>query len=199
MAVVHSTLPDSLTAVVDEVLRGAGVEHRAHGPGAPWRAPGPRAEDRGAVALIGPLRSADVADVVEATAPAGLPLIAPVATWAGATRAHEPGCDAAADHRGTVLRMVARDTEVAARIARWVRGEGRRAFVVAGAHEDGGQLDGRLRVGGPPRPGGVWRSCRAPSGPARPTSSSSAASRGPRRSSTPPSSRRCRSSPSTAS
>src|SRR3954463_6221551 len=151
MAVVHSTLPDSLTAVVDEVLRGAGVEHRAHGPGAPWRAPGPRAEDRGAVALIGRLRSADVADVVEATAPAGLPLIAPVATWAGATRAHEPGCDAAADHRGTVLRMVARDTEVAARIARWVRGEGRRAFVVAGRHEYGVQLDGQLRMAALPR------------------------------------------------
>jgi hypothetical protein len=33
------------------------------------------------VALIGPYRSRDVAETVEATAPAGLPLIAPMATW----------------------------------------------------------------------------------------------------------------------
>src|SRR3954454_5569113 len=129
----------------------ARVEHRAHGARAPMRAAEAAAADAAAVALIGPLRSADVADVVEATAPAGLPLIAPVATWAGVTRDDEPGCDDAADHRGTVLRMVARDTEVAARIARWVRGEGRRAFVVAGAHEYGVQLDGQLRMAGLPR------------------------------------------------
>src|SRR3954447_3062417 len=151
MAVVHSTLPDSLTAVVDEVLRGAGVEHRAHGPGAPMRAAGTAAADAAAVALIGPLRSADVADVGEATAPAGLPLIAPVATWAGVTRDDEPGCDDAADHRGTVLRMVARDTEVAARIAAWLRDKGRRAVVVAGDHDYGVQLDGQLRMMGLPR------------------------------------------------
>src|SRR3954451_19222081 len=151
MAVVHSTFPDALTAGVDEVLRAGGVEHRAHGPAAPVRAAETAAGDAAAVALIGPFASADVGEAVEATAPAGLPLIAPVATWAGVTRHDEPGCDDAADHRGTVLRMVARDTEVAARIARWVRGEGRRAFVVAGAHEYGVQLDGRLRMAGLPR------------------------------------------------
>jgi hypothetical protein len=151
MAVVHSTLPDSLTAVVDEVLRDGGVEHRAHGPDAPLRAAETAAGDLAAVALIGPFRSADVAEAVEATAPAGLALIAPVATWAGVTRDDEPGCDDPARGGGTVLRMVARDTEVAARVARWVRGEGRLAFVVAGPHEYGAQLDGQLRMAGLPR------------------------------------------------
>jgi hypothetical protein len=150
-AVVHSALPDPLTAVVDEVLRAAGVAHAAHGPRAPMRAAETAAGDDGAVAFIGPFRSADVAEAVEATAPAGLPLLAPVATWAGITRDDEPGCDDAADHRGTVLRLVARDTEVAARIAADVRASGRRAFVVAGAHEYGVQLDGQLRVVGLPR------------------------------------------------
>src|SRR3954467_3447412 len=155
MAIVHSSLPDSLTAVVDEVLRGAGVEHRAHGPGAPMRAAGTAAADAAAVALSGRLRSPDVAEVVEAPAPAGLPLIAPVATWAGVTRDDEPGCDDAADHRGPVLRMGARDTGgaggAAARARRGVAGGGRRAFVVAGAHEYGVQLDGQLRMAGLPR------------------------------------------------
>src|SRR3954453_12786956 len=151
MAVVHSTLPDSLTAVVDEGLRGAGVEHRAHGPGAPMRAAGTAAADAAAGALIGPLRSADVADVVEATAPAGLPLIAPVATWAGVTRDDEPGCDDAADHRGTGIRMVARDSVVAARLAAVLQESARRAFVVAGEHDSGRQLDAQLRVAGLPR------------------------------------------------
>jgi hypothetical protein len=151
MAVVHSTLPDPLTAVVDEVLAAAAVEHRAHGARAPMRAAEAAAGDADAVALIGPFRSADVAEVVEATAPAGLPLLAPVATWAGVTRDDEPGCDDAAAHRGTVLRMVARDTEVAARIAANVRDAGRRALVVAGGHEYGVQLDGQLGLAGLPR------------------------------------------------
>jgi hypothetical protein len=151
MAVVHSTLPDSLTAVVDNVLRAAGVEHRAHGPGAPMRAAETAAGDDAAVALIGPFRSADVAEAVEATAPAGLPLIAPVATWAGVTRDDEPGCDDAARHGGTVLRMVARDTEVAARLAADARAAGCRALVVAGEHDYGVQLDGQLRLAGLPR------------------------------------------------
>src|SRR4051794_6527986 len=151
MAIVHSSLPDSLTAVVDEVLRAAAVEHRAHGPGAPMRAAETAAADDAAVALIGPFRSAAVAEVLEATAPAGLPLLAPVATWAGVTRDDEPGCDDPARHRGTVLRMVARDTEVAARIAAWLRDEGRRAVVVAGDHDYGVQLDGQLRMVGLPR------------------------------------------------
>jgi hypothetical protein len=151
MAVVHSTLPDALTAVVDDVLRAAGVEHRAHGQDAPMRAAETAAGDDAAVALIGPFRSGDVAEAVEATAPAGLALIAPVATWAGVTRDDEPGCDDAARHRGTVLRMVARDTEVAARLAADVRASGGRALVVAGEHDYGVQLDGQLRLAGLPR------------------------------------------------
>jgi hypothetical protein len=151
MAVVHSALPDSLTAAVDEVLRAASVEHRAHGAAAPMRAAETAAADLDAVALIGPFRSADVAEAVEATAPAGLPLIAPVATWAGVTRDDEPGCDDAADHRGTVLRLVARDTVVAARIAAGLRARGERALVIAGAHDYGRQLDGQLRMADLPR------------------------------------------------
>ena len=59
------------------------------------------AADPDAVALLGPYRSRAVADAVEATAPAGLALIAPVATWAGVTREDEPGCeDEPARHRG---------------------------------------------------------------------------------------------------
>jgi hypothetical protein len=152
--VVHSALPDPLTAVVDGVLRGAEVEHRAHGPRAPMRAAEAAAADDGALALIGPFRSEDVAHAVEATAPAGLPLLAPVATWAGVTRDDEPGCDDPARHRGTVLRLVARDTEVAARIAADVRAAGRRALVVAGEHDYGVQLDSQLRMAGLPRADG---------------------------------------------
>ena len=74
-----------------------------------------------------------VAEAVEATAPAGLPLIAPVATWAGVTRDDEPGCeDDPARHGGTVLRMVARDTVVAARIAADLRAQGSEPLVIAG-------------------------------------------------------------------
>ena len=150
-AVVHSVLPEPMAAAVDEVLRAAGVEHVAHGEGSPMRAAEAAAGDERAVALIGPFRSADVAEAVEATAPVGLPLLAPVATWAGITRDDEPGCDDPARHRGTVLRLVARDTEVAARIARDVRAAGRRALVVAGGHDYGRQLDGQLRLMGLPR------------------------------------------------
>jgi hypothetical protein len=149
--VVHSALPDPLTAVVDGVLRAAAVEHRAHGPADPLRAAEVAAGDEAALALIGPFRSEDVAHAVEVTAPAGLPLLAPAATWAGVTRADEPGCDDPARHRGTVLRLVARDTEVAARIAADVRAAGWRALVVAGEHDYGRQLDGQLRLGGLPR------------------------------------------------
>src|SRR3954467_12329869 len=135
MAIVHSSLPDSLTAVVDEVLRAAAVEHRAHGPGAPMRAAETAAADDAAGALIGPVRSAAGAGGPGGAAPAGLPLLAPVATWAGVTRDDEPGCDDPARHRGTVLRMVARDTEVAARIAADVRDSGRRARRAPGGQE----------------------------------------------------------------
>jgi hypothetical protein len=150
-AVVHSALPDALTAAVDAELRAADVTHVAHGDRDPVGAGAAAAGDPAAIALIGPFRSREVAETVEATAPAGLPLLAPVATWAGVTRDDEPGCeDDPADHRGTVLRMVARDTEVARRIAADVRARGERALVVAGAHEYGVQLAGQLRLAGLP-------------------------------------------------
>ncbi len=145
---VHSALPSALAAEVDVVLASGGLRHVAHGVDDSVAAGVAAAEDPDAVALLGPFRSRDVADTLEATAPAGLPLIAPVATWAGVTRGDEPGCEEPADHRGTVFRLVARDTEVAARLADDLRGAGRRAFVVAGDHEYGAQLDGQLQLVG---------------------------------------------------
>jgi hypothetical protein len=88
---IHSALRDTLTAAIDEVLRD--VEHVAHGSGDPMRAAEVAAGDPDALALVGPFRSREVAEAVEATAPARLPLLAPVATWAGVTRVDEPGCD----------------------------------------------------------------------------------------------------------
>ena len=140
-------MPEPLERAVDEVLHAAGVRHVAHGEGDPVRAGEIAAGDDGAVALIGPFRSREVAETIEATAPAGLPLLAPVATWAGVTREDEPGCeDDPADHRGTVLRMVARDTEVAFRLAAYLRDRGERALVVAGHGEYGAQIEGQLRL-----------------------------------------------------
>ena len=138
--------------MVDAVLARADIAHIAHGDAKPVDAGVAAAADPDAVALIGPVRSRAVAETVEATAPAGLPLIAPIATWAGVTRSDEPGCDDhSADHHGTVFRLVARDTEVAARIAQEVKSTGSRAHVVAGEHDYGVQLDGQLRVAGLPR------------------------------------------------
>jgi hypothetical protein len=133
------------------VLREAGVRHVAHGEDDPVSAAARAAGDGEAVAFIGPFRSRAVAEAVEATAPAGLLLLAPVATWAGITRDDEPGCeDDPADHRGTVLRMVARDTEVARHLGAYAREHGP-AWVVAGTGEYGTQLDGQLRLVGLPR------------------------------------------------
>ena len=147
---VHSVLPEPLAAAV-EAARNE-LEHVAHPANGHMRAAEAAAADPGALALIGPFRSRAVAEAVEATAPAGLPLIAPAATWVGVTRADEPGGeDDPARHRGTVLRMVARDTEVAARLAEDVRAAGQHAFVVAGTHEYGAQLDGQLDHVGLPR------------------------------------------------
>jgi hypothetical protein len=148
---VHSALPASLTAAVDAVLRGAGIAHVGHDGEPPMSAAEAAAGDDRAIALIGPYRSADVAEAVEATRPVGLPLLAPVATWAGVTHDDEPGCEDAARHDGTVLRLVARDTEVAERIAADVRAAGRLALVVVGEHAYGRQLDGQLRLAGLPR------------------------------------------------
>lgn len=133
------------------MLRGAGIAHVAHDGERPMSAAEAAAGDDRSIALIGPYRSAHVAEAVEATRPVGLPLLAPVATWAGVTRDDEPGCEDPARHDGTVLRLVARDTEVAARIAADVRAAGRLALVVAGEHAYGRQLDAQLRLAGLPR------------------------------------------------
>lgn len=151
MATVHVALPEPLCSAAAGELAAAGLEHVVDGDGDPVAAAG-AAVEAGAVALLGPFRSADVAEAVEATAPAGLPLLAPVATWAGITHDDEPaGPDDPADHRGTVLRLVARDTEVAARLAADLRRSGARALVVAGEHDYGIQLDGQLALAGLPR------------------------------------------------
>jgi len=151
--VVHSALPPPLAAAADAVLTGERILHVAHGDADPVAAAVAAAEDGRAVALLGPFRSHHVAEALEATAPAGLLLLAPVATWAGVTRSDEPGCDEPADHGGLVRRLVARDTEVARRIAVDVRARGLRAFVVAGSHEYGEQLNSQLRLANLPRVG----------------------------------------------
>jgi hypothetical protein len=139
-------LPPELSDAVAAVLDGARIPHVAHGEHDHAAAATAAANDPAARAVIGPFRSRAVAEAIEVTAPAGLPLFAPVATWAGVTRDDEPGCDDhPADHRGTVFRMVARDTVVAQRIAQRVDG---RALVIAGDHEYGLQLDGQLRMAG---------------------------------------------------
>ena len=148
---VHSILPDSLTRAAGAALEAAGIRHVAHGTADAVEAAAAAAGDPEALALLGPYRSAEVAEAVEATAPPGLPLLAPVATWAGVTRDDEPGCDDPARHRGTVLRLVARDTEVARRIAEDLRAAGRRALIVAGEHDYGRQLDAQLRLAYLPR------------------------------------------------
>ena len=143
---VHSILPPALTDAVAQVHDDAGIPHVAHGERDHVAAATAAAHDPAARAVIGPFRSRAVAEAIEVTAPAGLPLFAPVATWAGVTRDDEPGCDDhPATHRGTVFRMVARDTVVAQRIAQRVDG---RALVIAGEHEYGLQLDGQLRMAG---------------------------------------------------
>jgi hypothetical protein len=149
--VVHSVLPEALAQAVGAVLSRAGIAYVAHGDADPVGAAELAAGDGDSIALIGPARSAAVAEAVEASAPVGLPLIAPVATAAAVTRDDEPGCEDPARHRGTVLRLVARDTVVAQRIAADVAARGHRAFVIAGDHEYGRQLDGQLRLGGLPR------------------------------------------------
>ena len=148
---VHSILPDGLTQAADGELQAAGVEHVVHGSRDPVSAAADAASDPEAVALIGPDRSGVVAEVVEVTAPSGLPLLAPVATWAGVTRDDEPGCDEPARHRATVLRLVARDTEVCRRLANHLLTTGERALVVAGTHDYGRQLDDQLHLAGLPR------------------------------------------------
>jgi hypothetical protein len=132
---VHTILPPSLTDAVDELLRAAGVGHVAHGDDDPVGAAVAAASDPRARAVIGPFRSADVSEALAATAPARLPLLTPVATWAGVTRDDEPGCDDAPRHDGTVLRMVAGDY--------------------------GLQLDGQLALAYAPGPVGVAEARRA--------------------------------------
>jgi hypothetical protein len=144
--VVHSALPEALTLAAAAPLRKAGVQHRPHGDDDPVGAAAAAAADPEAVALIGPFRSEDVRTALDITAPAGLALLAPMATAAQLTHDDEPGCDGAADHRGTILRLVARDTEVARCIALDASARGERALVIAGAHEYGVQLEGQLHL-----------------------------------------------------
>jgi hypothetical protein len=148
---VHSVLPERLTDAVDGVLRAGQIEHVAHGYDDPVRAAMGATDDDDAIALIGPYTSNHVAETLEATAPAGLPLLAPAATWAGITRDDEPGCDDPAHPHATVFRMVARDTTVAQRIAAEAREAGARALVIAGDHDYGRQLAGQLRLARLPR------------------------------------------------
>jgi len=144
-------LPPALERAAAPVLDEAGVRHIARGDRDHVGAATAAAGDPDAVAFIGPFRSRAVAEAIEATAPAGLALLAPVATWAGITRDDEPGCDDhPADHRGTVLRMVARDTEVAFQLSAYLRARGERALLIAGAGEYGTQLAGQLRLAGLP-------------------------------------------------
>ena len=75
---VHSVLPSRLAAAV-EAGRGA-LEHVAHPAADPKRAAEAAAADPDALALIGPFRSREVAEVVEATAPERLPPRTP-ASW----------------------------------------------------------------------------------------------------------------------
>jgi hypothetical protein len=134
------------------VLDDAGVPHVAHGEDDHVGAAAVATGDPAAVAFIGPFRSRAVAEAVEVTAPGGLALLAPVATWAGVTRDDEPGCDDnPADHRGTVLRMVARDIEVAVRLAAHLRARREGALVVAGRGEYGAQIEAQLRLADLPR------------------------------------------------
>ena len=152
MAAVHSILPGTLTRVVEEVTAAAGVAHVAHGDADPVRAAIAAADDPQARVVIGPFRSRAVAEAVEVTAGVGLAMIAPVATWVGVTRDDEPGCeDDPARHRGTMLRMVARDSVVARRITDRIRDANQRAVVIAGKHEYGEQLDAQLADCGLPR------------------------------------------------
>jgi hypothetical protein len=143
---VHSILPPALTHAVDEVLSAAGVAHVAHGDADPVGAACAAAADQRCRVVIGPCRSRDVAEAVEATAPAGLAMIAPIATWVGVTHDDEPGCDDPARHRGTIFRLVARDSVVAQRFADRVREAKQRALVIAGSHEYGKQLEAQLAL-----------------------------------------------------
>jgi hypothetical protein len=105
------------------------------------------AEDGGV--LIGPLRSQQVVEALEATAPAHVPLVAPAATWVGVTRSDEPFGDGEPSRSSSVvLRIIARDMVVAERIAAWVRGRGEGARVIAGDHPYGEQLASQLRLAG---------------------------------------------------
>jgi hypothetical protein len=151
---VHSILPPELTQAVDEVLSAAGVLHVAHGDADPVEAASAATADPHCRIVIGPCRSRAVAEAVEVTAPAGLAMIAPIATWVGVTHDDEPGCDDPARHRGTIVRLVARDIVVAQRIADRVRDANQRAIVIAGTHEYGVQLDAQLARCGLPRANG---------------------------------------------
>ena len=68
---VHSALPEAMTRAVDVVLRVGRVPHVAHGDGDPLAAAERAAADPAALALIGPMRSADVAEARGGDRPGG--------------------------------------------------------------------------------------------------------------------------------
>jgi hypothetical protein len=150
---VHTVLDELLTAAVGPVLDRAGLEHVPHSDGDPLRAAEQAVADEAAVALLGPFRSSSVQEASEVLVGTELALLAPVATAAAVTRPDEPGEEPprAPDPGATVLRMLARDTEVARRIAAELAATGRRALVVAGDHEYGAQLEAQLDLAGLPR------------------------------------------------
>jgi hypothetical protein len=152
-ATVHSALPADLAREADAVLTAARLTHVAHGPRDPVGAAERAVEDRDAIALLGPFRSAHVGEAAEVVVGTGLALLAPAATAANVTHPEEPGGEPGSPRDGGVLRLIARDTVVAQRIAADVAGARRRAFVLAGDHEYGVQLDGQLTLAGLPRAG----------------------------------------------
>jgi hypothetical protein len=152
---VHSALPPDLAGEAGSALAEAGLAHVAHGTRDPVGAAERAVQDPSAVALIGPFRSAHVAEAAEVVAGTGLALLAPAATAAGVTRPDEPGGEPGSPRDGGVLRLLARDTVVAQRIAADVRAAGRRALVLAGDHEYGDQLDRQLTLVGLPRADGL--------------------------------------------
>jgi hypothetical protein len=70
--------------VIEELERARPAGGSRPENGDPARAAAAASAHPSALAMVGPYRSADVAEALEATARVGLPLLAPVATWAGA-------------------------------------------------------------------------------------------------------------------
>ena len=144
---VHSALPAALTAAVAQVMSAAGVPHEAHGERDAVEA-GARGFGSVGAGVDRPVALGGCGRDPRGDSPRWVGAPAPLATWVGVTRDDEPGCEHAARHRGTVLRMVARDRVVAERIADRLRAQSKTALVVAGEHAYGRQLDEQLAAAG---------------------------------------------------